>query len=62
MAIEVTIEGAMDSHADFDDDSYLQAEESARVAIAHLYESGAKVANIVDVVEGALRDADAEAA
>jgi hypothetical protein len=62
MAIQVTIEGAHDSHADFDDDTFIAADEAARSAIAHLYESGATVANVAEVVQGALEDAEAEAA
>lgn len=56
--IEVIISGAADSSADYDEDTFLQSDERARRAIAALYDSGAKVANIAEAVQGGIEDAD----
>lgn len=59
MAIDVTITGAKDSSADYDDARFLAADAGARMAISELYESGATIGNITEAIEGALDDAEA---
>lgn len=61
MPIKVTIEGAIDSWGEYDDDTFNRADAHAREAIIGLYESGAKIENIAEAVQGALEDADAKA-
>lgn len=60
--IKVTIDGARDSSADYDDDKFVAADQAAREAIANLYDSGATVLNVADAVRGGLEDADSGAA
>lgn len=58
-SIGVTISGAADSQADYDDQSFLAADQAAREALVNLYEAGATVENIAEAVQGALADAGA---
>lgn len=57
--ITVSIEGAKDSDAAFDDDTFMAADQHAYDAVIALYESGATVENVGDCVQRALNDADA---
>jgi len=61
MAIEVSILGAKDSTAEFEDDAYLQADSHAYDAISELYEAGATIENIQEAVARSLADSGAEA-
>jgi len=56
--ISVTIDGALDSGAVYDEERFLAADAGARMAITNLYESGATIANIEEAVQGGLTDAD----
>lgn len=59
--ISVTITGAKDSEADYDDENFNRADERFRQAVADFYDAGAKIDNIEEAISGALEDADAHA-
>jgi hypothetical protein len=59
MPIEVIINGASDSVADYDEDEFLRLESLAQAAIANFYNTGARVENIASAVQTALEDVGA---
>lgn len=61
MSIDVTITGAKDSPAEYEDQAWLAADATAREAIIGLYEAGGTIANVAEAVQGGLEDAGAQA-
>lgn len=55
--ITVTIEGVTDSTAEYNDEDWLAADASLRMAIDRFYQTGATVANIAEAVKGGLEEA-----
>lgn len=59
--IKVTIEGARNSDAEYDEDEFLRAEQKAADAIGALYGVGARIDNIEQAVQMGLEEAEANA-